>query len=55
MSIDALYSVDPNNTSGGLYQSVTTSFEYVFVGTDFARANPKSANFSSPFSLIKRF
>ena len=55
MSIEALYSVDPRRTSGGLYHNVTTSLEYVFVGTDLARANPKSANFNSPFSLIRRF
>jgi hypothetical protein len=44
MSICVEYSVDPRRTSGGLYQSVTTSFEYVLVGTDFALANPKSAS-----------
>lgn len=46
MSMGVEYSVDPKRTSGGRYQRVTTSFEYVFVGTDFARANPKSANCS---------
>ena len=35
------YSVDPMRTSGGLYHSVTTSWEYVRVGTDLARANPE--------------
>jgi len=44
MSIGVEYSVDPRRTSGGRYHRVTTSFEYVFVGTDLARANPKSAN-----------
>ncbi|TNN44550.1 hypothetical protein EYF80_045273 [Liparis tanakae] len=34
--------------SGGRYQSVTTSLEYVFVGMDFARARPK--NTQSPES-----
>ena len=29
---------------GGLYHNVTTSLEYVLVGTDLARASPKSAN-----------
>ena len=45
----------PSKTSGGRYHSVTTSLEYVFVGNDFALANPKSANFNSPFELINRF
>ena len=45
----------PSRTSGGRYHSVTTSLEYVFVGNDFALANPKSANFNSPFELINRF
>lgn len=44
MSIGVEYSVEPRRTSGGRYQSVTTSFEKVFVGTDLARAKPKSAN-----------
>lgn len=44
MSICVEYSVDPRRTSGGRYQSVTTSFEYVFVGTDLALAKPKSAS-----------
>ena len=39
----------------GTYQRVTTSLEYVFVGTDFALASPKSASFKSPASLISRF
>jgi len=34
------YSVDPSRTSGGRYQSVTTSLEYVLVGTDLALARP---------------
>ena len=55
MSMEALYSVDPNSTSGGRYHRVTTSFEYVLVGTDFALASPKSASFSSPLWLISRF
>jgi len=44
MSICVEYSVDPRRTSGGRYHKVTTSFEYVLVGTDFARASPKSAS-----------
>lgn len=40
---------------GGRYQSVTTSCEYVWLGTLLARASPKSASFSSPHSLISRF
>lgn len=55
MSIEALYSVEPNKTSGGRYHRVTTSFEYVFVGTDLARASPKSASFNSPLPLMRRF
>lgn len=34
--------MEPSKTSGGLYQRVTTSFEYVFVGTLFALASPVS-------------
>ena len=34
------YSVDPISTSGGLYHRVTTSWEYVRVGTDLALASP---------------
>ena len=45
MSMGVEYSVDPRRTSGGRYQRVTTSLEYVLVGTDLARAKPKSANF----------
>lgn len=44
MSMGVEYSVDPSRTSGGRYHRVTTSLENVFVGTDFARASPKSAN-----------
>ena len=44
MSMGVEYSVEPRRTSGGRYHSVTTSFEYVFVGTDLARARPKSAS-----------
>lgn len=40
MSICVEYSEEPKSTSGGLYHSVTTSFEYVLVGTDFALAKP---------------
>lgn len=52
MSIGVEYSVDPSSTSGGRYHRVTTSFEYVFVGTDFARAKPKSASCSSNITRI---
>ena len=44
MSMGVEYSVEPRRTSGGRYQRVTTSLEYVFVGTDLARARPKSAS-----------
>ena len=40
MSMEVVYSVEPRRTSGGRYHRVTTSFEYVFVGIDFARAKP---------------
>lgn len=40
MSICVEYSEDPSRTSGGRYQSVTTSLEYVLVGTDLALARP---------------
>lgn len=40
MSICVEYSEEPSRTSGGRYQSVTTSLEYVLVGTDLARARP---------------
>jgi hypothetical protein len=42
-----------NIIPGGRYHNVTTSCEYVWLGTLFALAKPKSANFSSPISLIK--
>ena len=32
--------MEPISTSGGLYHNVTTSCEYVRVGTDFALAKP---------------
>jgi hypothetical protein len=32
--------VEPRRTSGGLYHKVTTSLEYVWLGTDFALARP---------------
>ncbi len=37
------------------YHNVTTSLEYVLVGIDLALASPKSASFSSPTSLMRRF
>ncbi|TNN82112.1 hypothetical protein EYF80_007758 [Liparis tanakae] len=40
MSIGVEYSEEPSSTSGGRYQSVTTSLEYVLVGTDLALARP---------------
>lgn len=40
MSMGVEYSVDPSRTSGGRYHSVTTSLEYVLVGTDLALARP---------------
>ena len=47
MSIWVEYCVLPRRTSGGRYHSVTTSFEYVLVGTDLALAKPKSPNFEA--------
>ena len=44
MSICVEYSEEPSNTSGGRYQSVTTSLEYVLVGTDLALARPVVRN-----------
>lgn len=35
------YSVEPKRTSGGRYQRVTTSLEYVWLGTDLALARPE--------------
>ncbi|KYN13785.1 hypothetical protein ALC57_13858 [Trachymyrmex cornetzi] len=55
MSSEVEYSVEPKRTSGGLYHKVTTSCEYVCDGTDLALASPKSANLSSPISLINKF
>jgi len=40
MSIGVEYSEEPSSTSGGRYHSVTTSLEYVLVGTDLALARP---------------
>lgn len=40
MSICVEYSEEPSSTSGGRYHSVTTSLEYVLVGTDLALARP---------------
>lgn len=51
MSMGVEYSVDPSSTSGGLYQRVTTSLEYVFVGTDLARARPRNREVAE--SLLK--
>jgi hypothetical protein len=55
ISILVLYVLDPNNTSGGRYQSVTTSLLNVFTGTPKARASPKSPILSSPRLLMRRF
>lgn len=41
ISMGVEYSVDPSRTSGGRYHNVTTSLEYVFVGTDLALARPE--------------
>lgn len=49
ISIDVVYNFAPNRTSGGLYQSVTTSAEQHFTGIPNALAKPKSASFNSPF------
>lgn len=48
------YSVDPSSTSGGLYHRVTTSLEYVFVGTDLARARPADRHGAEPPSSLSR-
>ena len=40
MSRQVEYSVEPRRTSGGLYHKVTTSLEYVWLGTDLALARP---------------
>lgn len=40
MSSSEEYSVAPSKASGGRYQSVTTSEEYVWLGMDLARARP---------------
>lgn len=40
MSSSDEYSVAPSKASGGRYQSVTTSEEYVWLGMDLARARP---------------
>ena len=50
MTSEVEYSVEPIRTSHGWYHRVTTSWEYVRVGTDFALAGPKSTSFS--FRLI---
>lgn len=43
------------NLPGGRYHNVTTSCEYVWLGTLLALAKPKSASFNSPISLINKF
>lgn len=45
-SMGVEYSVDPRRTSGGRYHRVTTSLEYVFVGTDLALARPEGERHS---------
>lgn len=45
MSICVEYSEEPSKTSGGRYHSVTTSLEYVLVGTDLALASPKEQKY----------
>lgn len=40
MSSSEEYSVAPSKASGGRYQRVTTSEEYVWLGMDLARARP---------------
>ena len=49
------YSLAPRRISGALYQSVTTSWVYVFTGRPKALASPKSANFTFPSLLINKF
>lgn len=45
MSICVEYSEEPSKTSGGRYHSVTTSLEYVLVGTDLALASPEEQKY----------
>ena len=41
MSREVEYWVEPRRMSGGRYHSVTTSWEYVWLGMDLARARPE--------------
>lgn len=55
ISIEFEYSLLPNSSSGGLYQSVTTSFVYGLTGILVIQANPKSAILIIPSLLISKF
>jgi len=49
------YCFEPRRISGGLYQSVTTSWVNVLIGNPNALAKPKSASCTFPFLLIRMF
>lgn len=55
ISMLVLYVRLPRRTSGARYQRVTTSLEKVLTGIPKARARPKSASFSWPLVLMRRF
>mmetsp|Transcript_16635 Transcript_16635/g.26419 ORF Transcript_16635/g.26419 Transcript_16635/m.26419 type:complete len:224 (+) Transcript_16635:529-1200(+) len=54
-STGTLYNCAPNNISGGLYHTVTTSCVYFGTGTVKARAKPKSAIFNCNRLSMSRF
>mmetsp|Transcript_68942 Transcript_68942/g.202378 ORF Transcript_68942/g.202378 Transcript_68942/m.202378 type:complete len:203 (-) Transcript_68942:315-923(-) len=54
-STGTLYSAPPRRISGGLYQTVTTSWVYLGTGTVKARARPKSAIFRRSLLSMRRF
>mmetsp|Transcript_41825 Transcript_41825/g.118251 ORF Transcript_41825/g.118251 Transcript_41825/m.118251 type:complete len:242 (-) Transcript_41825:175-900(-) len=54
-STGTLYRTEPSRISGARYQTVTTSWVYLGMGTVYARASPKSAIFSRIFESIRRF
>lgn len=55
ISMLVLYVREPSRTSGARYHNVTTSLENVLTGIPKARAKPKSASFSWPLTLMRRF
>lgn len=46
-----MHRVIPREYRGIAYHSVTTSFEYVFVGTDFALARPVTTDIQKKYGL----